>query len=284
MLGDDETGHRFAKSLDCGKEWCGECKETVHGRRFARWLPKAQKIGVMGYLVITFPEDKRPRDKERLSWLSIQITRGLKKRGIHRGLRRWHYFGEKSNKYNPHLNFLLDSGHLNPKKLAEIKGMIRAVLRIPEAVIYYQFSRSKYKMIHWLKYVTRPTFLDRKWDEEMAEEIYNFRNSAVFGKWLDEDKWALPKREKMLGYYSKIERSICPICGKEIHWRGIVHTEDLAVLGYEQVWKKIWQFEPPPEKVLQFNFLRSLRRNLAKADRIYKDYNFSQDFCEVRDG
>jgi len=293
LLGDDETGHKFAKSLDCGREWCPECKEVAHGRRFARWLSKAQKIGVMGYLIVTFPEDKRPRDKKRLSWIGIQITRGLKKRGIHRGLRRWHFFGEKSHKWNPHLNFLLESGYLSPKKLTEIKRMIRDVLKIPEAVIYYQFSRSRNKKIHWLKYVTRPTFLDREWDEVMADEIYNFRNSATFGKWLDEDKWDLPKSERILGYVSKIEASICPICGKDIHWRKIVYSEELELMGYEQVWAKVWQAVPPDDlegrgcvakKVVQFNFLKSLQRDLKKADGLYKDYNFSQVLCEVRNG
>lgn len=260
LLGECVDGHKYAKSLDCNKEWCGVCKDSAHGRRIARWLPKAQKIGVMGYLVVTFPEDKRPRDKKRLSWAAIQITRGLRRQGIRRGLRRWHYFGDKSDLWNPHINFLLDSGYLSPHQLIKMKKMIRGVLGIPEAVINYQFTREKKKIIHWLSYVTRPTFLKREWDEQMADELYNFRNAASFGKWLDENKWEISKKEEILGYYSKIANSICPICGKEIHWHGLAKKEDLAELGYEQIWKKIWQVDAPADKVLAFDFLKDLQR------------------------
>ncbi|GAI73676.1 unnamed protein product, partial [marine sediment metagenome] len=52
IAGECENGHRFAKELVCGKEWCSVCGEdgsTAHMRRFARWLPKAQQLEVMGY-------------------------------------------------------------------------------------------------------------------------------------------------------------------------------------------------------------------------------------------
>ena len=253
IVGECEHNHRFAKSLDCGREWCLECKDRSHNRRFSRWLLKAQKINEMGYMVVTFPENKRPRLKNKLSKIGILITEGLIRRGIKRGLRRWHFFGDRNNDWYPHINFLFEAGYFNEEELASVKMMIREVLGIPEAVIYYQYTQSVKKMIHWLKYVTRPTFLKREWDEEMACELYNFRNCVQWGKWDDEDKWSLPEIEKSLGYVAKIERSICPVCGSRIRWGMIVPLCELNELDdFEQIWHGFWQVNPGPEIALVY--------------------------------
>jgi len=59
LVGRCRNGHAFAAKLYCGREWCSECREQVHRRRIARWLPKAQQLESMGYWDITFPPELR---------------------------------------------------------------------------------------------------------------------------------------------------------------------------------------------------------------------------------
>lgn len=263
-MGECENGHKFAKALDCGREWCGECKETSHRRRFGRWLPKAFKIEEMGYLVVTFEGDKRPREKVEFNQIGRAIKQVLVALGFERGLRRWHWFGKIINAWNPHLNFLLESGYLDPEFLGLIKEQIREAIGVKDAVIYYHYSDEVGKKIHWLKYVTRATFLKRWWDLGMADELYNFRNCVSWGRWEDDDKWGLPDHEKIYGYVAKIEMGICPCCGSKVHWSRTVHVDDLEVLDYQQIWLKVWQERPPPGRVLAFGLLRLLDRNFKK--------------------
>jgi len=277
ILGECESGHKFAKALDCGLEWCTVCRETSHRRRFSRWLPKAMKIEKMAYMVVTIPSDKRLRgEKERykvkvngetvikerlvLSGLAIRITKFLKRKGYNRGFRRLHFFGSETNTWNPHFNFLFEGGFLDEADLKSLKDGIRNILGMPDAVIYYQYTEKVEKIIHWLKYVTRATFLREWWDREMVEALHNFKNTVSWGTWKDEDKWGLPDHEKIYGYVSKIERSICPCCGSKIHWTRAVHIDELETLDYQQIWLKVWQERPPPERVLIFDLLRSLNR------------------------
>ncbi|GAI42521.1 unnamed protein product, partial [marine sediment metagenome] len=103
-MGECENGHKFAKALDCGREWCRECKETSHRRRFARWLTKAFQIEEMGQLVVTAEPIKRWRKKEDFRQIGQVVKEVLWALGFERGFRRWHWFGNKSNAWNPHLN------------------------------------------------------------------------------------------------------------------------------------------------------------------------------------
>ena len=112
ITGSCENGHRFAKELYCGREWCEVCNGTwkrgermkpSHGRRFARWYSKAQQIEGMGYWTFTIPEALRYkyRRKEALGELGHQVQELLKGFGFSRGLRRWHYFGEQGGGVSP---------------------------------------------------------------------------------------------------------------------------------------------------------------------------------------
>ncbi len=250
-------GHTFAKSLDCGREWCEKCRASSHNRRMARWLPKAQKIKEMGYMVVTFPLDRRPRSAAELRKLGPAITGILKRRGFARGLRSWHTQGDKSSRWNPHLNFLMDGGYLSPERIDSIKAAVCGILKTEKIVIYYQYTQSVGKMLHWLKYVTRPTFLKRGWDEEMAEELHNFNRRGSWGTWDGEDAWALPEHEKKLSYYKKIEAGICPTCGKKLEGGHVVPVSDFSELaGWAQIWDRHWQFKGPPENVLVYRLFR----------------------------
>jgi len=215
----------------------------------------------MGYLVVTFEHAKRPRKKEDLRQIGKVIKDVLIALGFERGLRRWHWFGDKTHVWNPHLNFLIESGYFTPEFLGLVKEQIREAIGVENAEIYYHYDDEIGKKIHWLKYVTRSTFLKRWWDLDMADELYNFRNCVSWGDWEDDDKWGLPDHEKFYSYVSKIEMSICPCCGADVHWSKTVHVDDLAVLNYEQIWLKVWQERPPPGRVLIFDLLRALNRD-----------------------
>lgn len=259
-LGECESGHKFAKAIDCGREWCRECKETSHRRRFARWLSKAFQIDEMGELIITAEPIKRWRKKEDFRQIGQVVKEVLFALGFKRGFRRWHWFGTKTNIWNPHLNILLESGYLEPDFLELIKEQIREAIGVENSEIKYLYTDKIGQKIHMLKYITRATFLKRWWDLDMADELHNFRNCVSWGKWEDEDKWGLPDHEKIYGYIAKIEMSVCPCCGSKIHWSRVVKVEDLEVFDYQQIWLKVWQERPPPSKVQVFDLLRRLER------------------------
>ncbi|MBA7646278.1 hypothetical protein ES703_54040 [subsurface metagenome] len=301
-----ENGHYGAKSIDCRKEWCS-CRERVHKLRVARWLEKAKKIGVMGYLEISFHPNDRPRS--RGAWRKIRggIIRGLKLRGLERGLAGWHWFGDRPGVWHAHLNFLFEakgSGFLLPGELISIKKMICKVTGLARVYANYRYSAEKNMKLHWVKYVTRPTFLKKSWDEGMAFELEGqrewddekgefkrrpqFKNFISWGKWDDEDylpqkmnfiklrelmasgiieaddRLPLPEKYEKLGYVERAERGFCPECGEKMKAVSVAQVDDLAGLGFERIWTNLWQMRPPPEKVVEYGFFR-------KVDQIHRN-------------
>jgi len=110
-------------------------------RRFARWVGRAQQIQSIGYLVFTLPEEVRGsyRSKARLNELTKRVTGGDKSRriggllkgmGFNRGLSRWHWFGETPGKWHPHLNVIVESGHLTPGQLQSIRRAWAGILGV----------------------------------------------------------------------------------------------------------------------------------------------------------
>ena len=234
VSGECQNGHRFAKELVCSKEWCSVCGEdgsVAHLRRFARWLPKVQQLGVMGYFVFTIPQELRSeyRAKKALSKLGHQVQELLKAFGYSRGLRRWHWFGDKSTKYHPHLNVLVDGGWMSPKKLKAINRAYASLVGAAVIDIKYRYRLSPGKMVHTLKYVTRSTFRDYAWDIELALELRNFRNMVTWGrgKWDSELSWSLDElsgkaEAEVEGLdIEAIEALVekrCPVCGEAVVW------------------------------------------------------------------
>lgn len=233
LQGHDKNGHRFAKELYCGREWCPVCGENwsaSHQRRFSRWIDKALRIKTMGYMVFTIPEDIRfkYRTKASLTRLAQQVVKMLKNYGFERGLRRYHFFGDKSTKYHPHLNVIVDGEFLTPIALAAIKREYARILNTKKAVVYYRYANTPAKMVHILKYVLRATFKDARWDVPMALELRGFRNQSWWGsgKWSNAFEWSLsdlPNKREELGEYdyeaiAALEQGLCPICGEPIEW------------------------------------------------------------------
>jgi len=232
-------------------------------RRFARWLPKAQQFEVMGYFVFTIPQELRAkyRTKKALSRLGHQVQELLKSCGYSRGLRRWHWFGDKSAKYHPHLNCLVDGGFVSPRKLYAIKRGYASLLGVDLADVNYRYRESLGRMVHTLKYVTRATFTDYEWDIGMALELRGFRNMVVWGRgqWDNEPCWSLAD----LGGKAKAEvegldieainslgSGICPICGAALVWGealpiGLLDMVDKQPLGAG--YYRLTDIPPPPE-------------------------------------
>jgi len=251
VVGQCRNGHRFAKELYCGREWCSVCGEDEspsHMRRFARWMGKAQQLQTIGYLVFTLPEGVRSRyrSKARLNELTKRVTGGDKSRriegmlkgmGFDRGLARWHWFGETPGKWHPHLNVVIEAGHLTQGQLQGIRRAWAGILGVDVAVVNYSYTKVVPKMVHVLKYVTRATFRDYTWDERMAAELYNFRNMRSWGSWSGPPVWELEGKAE-LEPIAKLESGLCPVCGEPVSWS---RARDITWL---KMWAAAGQAEP----------------------------------------
>jgi len=119
LLGRCENGHRYAKRLFCGKQWCEECREPTHNRKIARVLPRAQQMKPVGYWVVRPPNELQPLLKSGLARRRFvkRIKDAFRAIGYARGLTFIHDFGEQSTKYAFHLNILVDGGYLPEEQL-----------------------------------------------------------------------------------------------------------------------------------------------------------------------
>lgn len=284
LPGECGNGHRFAKVLMCGREWCPDCgrkDSPYHRRRVARILTKAQQMESIGFLVIEWPVKSRRKlrthyctsekamkllnirrktfdkwidegkllmagdtvrvpTKTILSQLRLNISENLKKYGVKRGIDRWHYFGDENpavRGYNPHLNILFDGAFLPKTVLQELKIFLRSQLNEPELIVNYSFRASPGEKMHTLKYVTRATFLDRSWDQQLADDLFGFRNGHNWGVWKDEPAWLLDNERESgsLAAVGKMEDGNCPICGEPIIWGKPEPKEILQVAGAKHI-------------------------------------------------
>lgn len=235
----------LVKVLYCGQEWCPDCGQdwsVVHQRRFSRLLPKAMQLAAMGYLVIEWPDRYRhtkgrvysAKGLRQTADVVVDVLAGARKgrRGrvggyFSRAMVRWHFYGEKRpGKWNPHLNILTESGHIEDYKLDAIKAHLRESLNCPDLIVHYEYTSNVHKMIHLLKYVTRATFLNRDWDNYMANELFGFRNIRSWGKWDGEPVWGAEGQEFYLGI-AKMESGKCPKCGGHLTWSKPVDSHPL---------------------------------------------------------
>jgi hypothetical protein len=232
--------------LFCGREWCPFCGQEwspAHQRRFSRWLQKGFQMTSMGYFVFTLPVEQRGkyRTKKALSQLGHDIQELLKRYGYKRGLRRWHYFGDKSPEYHPHLNVIVDGGWLAPDSVKEIRREYAVLLGVNIVDVFYRYRKTAVAKTHCLKYVTRATFKDCEWDYELATNLRGFVNMVSWGrgKWNMPAAWSLDDlkgeaRKEIEGVDIKAVNSLesgeCPKCHSPIAWSKVL---PLAVLAAE---------------------------------------------------
>ncbi len=107
----------------------------------------------MGYFVIEWPVTSRPglRSKQALADMGKRVKGAFQALGYSRGLRRWHYFGERGNGFNPHINVLVESAYLSKQRLENIKAYLRLVLGVPDLIVNYSYRQSVAQKVHTLK-------------------------------------------------------------------------------------------------------------------------------------
>jgi hypothetical protein len=239
-----DKGHRYAKVIVCGKEWCAICgkrSSMANNRRYVRWLTKIMQFESMRYYVFTIPEELRYRykTKEALTELGRRAQEMMKRHGHDRGLRRWHWFGDKTNKWNPHLNILVEGKYTDEKELKSIKRGWARIIGAEVVSVNVSYKSTPRDMAGCLQYVTRATFLDYNWDIDMAMELRGFRNMVVWGKgkWDNEPVWELSpvERQSKAGEdldVKAIENIIehkCPRCGSLIVWSSALPAKILEL-------------------------------------------------------
>lgn len=236
----DENGHSYAKEIVCGREWCKRCGDNAtpgyrgsvaHRRRIARLLPKARQLDRIGYFVLTVPTELRVhlRSKEMLSALGVAVRRLMVRLGFDRGFRRWDWFGEKAVKggrpvFHPHMNVVVEAGWIEPEMIERVKRGWRRILAqatgqdVPSIDVHYDFAATPGQKYHRVRYVTKATFHNWRWDEQAAGELIGFRNSQTWGKWDGEPVWEAPDVEAPDDAAAKITEGLCPECDAEIPW------------------------------------------------------------------
>lgn len=283
ITGSCANGHRFAKEVYCGREWCPVCNGKwekgkamlpTHARRFARWYPKAQQFDGLGYWTFTIPQELRAkfRTQKALGELGKAIVKLLRSYGYSRGLRRWHYFGDRSQDWHPHLNCLVDGGHLDKKALRSLRREYSRLLGVKLAIADYHYWASPGEKVHALTYVTRATFLDWTWDADMARELKGFRNQLWWGskQWDRQPVWSLDDLSGELPAamsdtdtraVAGLENGECPRCGLPISWERFLPIRVLPELGGRNIGAGYWELpyvRPPPYR-LDFAELEMVR-------------------------
>ncbi len=267
VWGECENGHAVAKELVCAKDWCQVCGKkgsTAHMRRVARWVPKVRQIAVMGKIVFTLPDELIPNYRERrqekrrgdlrrvhpLTTLGHDIQELLKAFGFPRGLRRWHFKGDKSPRYRPHLETIFDAPapvmvpckakpvSVCPVVLDAIKYEYASLLGIKcdslieaghKADVKFEYRTQPGRKWHGLTYACRPTYHDYEEDPIAALAIRDMRNMVAWGRglWAQPAVWSLAMlhgkaRKEAAALDSKAIAALaehkCPCCGKTIVW------------------------------------------------------------------
>lgn len=231
-VGNCPSGHRFARPLRCGLEWCPDCglvDSDVHKQRRAAWIPKVMTADSWLYLVFTVPPELRAnyRTKKALGALGVAIKRLLQRAGYSRGLRRMHFFGDRSPVYHPHLNVLVPGEWMSPAVLLQIKRSYARILGCPVSRVNVRVAvrRGPGQILHAVRYITRATFKRREWDLELGRRLLGFRNSGSWGNWSSVPAvWSM---EKGKGEVTKalnarlLEQGVCPDCGGPVTWTGV---------------------------------------------------------------
>ena len=190
-------GKKYFRALLCGKEWCPDCGQDnswLHKRHMARWWDKVMQIKVLGYLVVTTSLQMRnylqsldvKAHQMVLNEVRNYWVRKLKRELNTRGMVRWHWAGDDGSRYAPHLNFLIDFGHISQKTLTlwrlQFSDWLFKTYGVKtKVVINYRYCSRKQDKIHILKYVTRSTM--RKCPSVYLQSVFhNYRNNVMFGR------------------------------------------------------------------------------------------------------
>lgn len=244
-------GHKFAKLLLCGKEWCPDCGadgSMTHKRRVARWWGKVMSMPEMGYMVVTVPKECRASFKNKvvLSNFRTYLKRKLQRMGYDKGLIRYHWAGDDGYTWHPHLNILIEEGYLSKAKMVELKEDLQTwfTKKFPMSLkgkkakinLWYSYATPGEKFeahkIHKLKYITRSTFknLDTVKDIDLVRVLKGYRTTSTWGKW--------EKDKTNTSALASLEAGKCPHpeCRKPVSWE---KGDDRIVSRRSKLWSKV---------------------------------------------
>ena len=181
----EHCGYKYWVRTICRQEGCPNCgkpNSLYHRELYLKMLGVVIRMfkekGYIGYLVITSTPELREKwkDPKELRKFQEYVRRLLKREGFPVALFRWHFAGDKSDRYYPHLNILLPLGYMPKKKLERLKELIERKTGIK--VVNYRYTQNIKKIRHWVRYVSRPTFLNQN---EVPYEV--FKRFRKWGAW-----------------------------------------------------------------------------------------------------
>jgi hypothetical protein len=182
----EHCGYGYWVKTICRQEGCPHCgkpNSLYHRELYLKMLGVVMRMfklkGFIGYLVITSTPELREKwkDPKELRKFQEYVRRLLKREGFPVALFRWHFAGDKSDVYYPHLNIILPLGYMPKKKLERLKKLIER--RTGIKVVNYRYTRNIRKIRHLVRYVSRPTFLNQN---EVPYEVFKrFRKWGVWG-------------------------------------------------------------------------------------------------------
>jgi len=237
-------GRIYYRVAGCNREvceYCGRKNSPLHKQTFKRWIGKARwllkNFGYVGYLVITFPEEIREKlkNQKKLREIMGKVKRVLREFGATHIKMRWHWAGDKGGRWHPHLNIIVNIRFF--EDIGEsLKKRLKEEFQVDNLVINHQYLRKVNKLVHCIKYITRPTLLliedeNERW-EIWENVVKGFRNDAWMGKWQEDNltiedvKAVILKAEKEWqdGDWKRyvelcLDVGICPSCGAKIKWK-----------------------------------------------------------------
>jgi hypothetical protein len=240
----------------------------------------------MRYFVFTIPEELRGkyRTKKSLTELGRRAQEMMKRHGFDRGMRRWHWFGDRSHKWHPHLNILVEGSYLNDKELKSLKTGWARILKTDVVSVNVSYKPLPADMAGCLHYVTRATFLDYEYDIEMAQDLRGFRNMVVWGqkKFKQVPVWSLSPAERKaaagenlnIGAIENMIEHKCPKCGGHLTWGKALPAELLNLVDKESYGAGYYGIIDRPGPALEDSILTRLAyergKNVAKQVEEYK--------------
>jgi hypothetical protein len=144
----------------------------------------------------------------------------------------------------------VDGGFVSPRKLEAIKRGYASILGVGMADVNYQYRKAPGRVVHTLKYVTRPTFRNYDWDIEMALELRGFRNMVVWGRnlWEGMLAWSLEELNSVrevknmdVKAIDSLSSKVCPVCGKPIKWQPVLPIALLDMVEKQHLGAGYWR-------------------------------------------
>lgn len=183
-----DTENHYVKKIDCRKPWCPVCGGKGGKIHNARLHAIMSRVNVEKYnlrqIVLTVPEPLREilKNKENLSLLEkygnevmakhfgepvFDKLGHVKRYKITKGIMSYlHLFGEEFGVFKPHLNYHVFEGKKETLKLTKekmdlikkdwltkLKHFSREIIKVD---IHYSFRDSAKKVMHSIKYMSRP--------------------------------------------------------------------------------------------------------------------------------